>query len=225
MLTIPATPEKAYRDILENRITEDDKPFAKRILSWVFYARRTLTMPELQEALAVQTGELSLNRLNISYSADIIHACGSLLDHNRTTDNVSFSHELVRKYVEDHQSEILLGQSEIALGCLTYLSFPVFNEPCDFDNLSSRLREFAFSQYASTFWAEHVKGAEKRNIDVEIAAFDAFSSEARCYSIDQVRSFSPYDTKAVKNLFHIVAETGIGFILTLPLSDERITSG
>jgi len=228
VLSLPQTPEVAYREILERRISDDDKEFAKQILSWIFYARRTLTMRELQEALVIEPGERSLNRDNISEPEDIVHACGSLVDHTKETDDVSFSHELVRKYLEDHQSELLCQQSEIALSCLIYLCLPVFDKPASsHEEVFKRHDEFSLSVYATSFWAEHLRETRsERNVEAEIAVFEAFKSEDRGKVIKD--NFRPqgwlYDFGGKPYLIHILCQERIGFIVTRPLSDNRITA-
>lgn len=106
--SLPSAPAEEYHKILETRLTKDQKTFAKRILSWLFYARSDLKMQELQEVLTIKLGQRSLNL--ISTADNIIHACGSLVDNNKETDRVAFSHELVRQYVEDQKSELLFEQ-------------------------------------------------------------------------------------------------------------------
>ena len=203
-------------------------------------------MPELQEALAIEPGARSLNRDNISEAEDIVQACGSLVDHNKDTDNITFSHELVRKYVEDHNSELLLEQSEIALSCVTYLLLPVFDKPCtenvlsfllppsfpvvhkprSENDVSKREREFALSVYACSFWGDHIRETKnERNVEVEVAVFDAFRSEDRCNAILETQRVPDFVENFGTSLIHLVCRERIGFILTMPLPDNRITTG
>jgi len=182
-------------------------------------------MRELQEALVIEPSERSVNHDSLSKAEDILHACGSLVDHNKETDDVSFSHELVRKYLEDHQSELLFQRSEIALSCLIYLCLPVFDKPASsYEEVFKRHEEFSLSVYATSFWAEHLRETRsERNVEAEIAVFEVFRSEDRGKVIKD--NFSPQGGLGGKPyLIHILCQDRIGFIVTRPLSDNRITA-
>jgi len=135
---------------------------------------------------------------------------------------------LVRKYLEDHQSELLFQQSEIALSCLIYLCLPVFDKPAHDDHIFERHEEFSLSSYAGSFWAEHVRHTQnERSVEVETAVFEAFRSEERCTVIGlhgDPQDLDYGDIKIGRHLIHILVKERISFVVTRPLSDNRITA-
>ena len=81
-------------------------------------------MSELEHALAIEAAEFG-NLHNLPHENDIVHSCGSL-DYSCDTKLIRFGHELVRKYMEAHKSELLVDLVNIALACLSYRSFVGF---------------------------------------------------------------------------------------------------
>jgi hypothetical protein len=174
-------------------------------------------------------GKRSLNHLNISDADDIIHACGSLIEHNSLIQSVTFSHETVRKYLEDHKDEMLCEPWEIALSCLTYLLYHEFDEPApDGDTVPATRKDLTLGNYASLFWPEHVRESEKdRKIEVEIAVFDAFRSSRRCRVIAEAGGSGPYNDLIWHGLYNLIWKAWkerLGLIFTKSLPGDAIAS-
>jgi hypothetical protein len=218
--SLPATPENAYREILEDRLTAAERAFAKQILSWVFYARTPLEMAKLQEALAIIPGEVKFDRSNISAVEDIVRTCGSLVNHDKSTDTVSFSHALVKKFLEDHQSEYMVKESDIALTCLTSMTAHLHK-----DSWSSQ-QKIPLSHYAQVFWSAHVKNTQgDRNLQVEMGVFEAFGYPLEVLPEAQLQATLRVPAGYHSHFVTAVVDKGIGFILTNPLTDDRILAG
>jgi hypothetical protein len=210
--SLPATPENVYREILEDRLTEAERMFAKQILSWVFYARRPLKILELQEALAIDPSE---PELIISDAEDIVRSCGSLVKHDRITDKVEFTHELVRKFIEDHRSEFIVKESEIALTCLACIKSITLHQP--FQN-----KAVALFDYARGFWGDHVRNTKSdRSLEVEIEVFETFGCPLGAESRLPKETSGTVPLHSV-SFVHSLNDGLVGFILTKPLADDRI---
>lgn len=215
---IPREATHAYRGVLE-RMTGREKAFAQRILSWLFHAQRVLEMGELQEALAVQIGSRSLERLSISSPESIVHACGGLVDHNHDTDLVTFSHAMVRQFLEDDELKILSPPSLMTRTCLTYLGYSVFENPCEnISELNKRRQEFKLSSYAALFWPVHAR-TSGRDIVVETDIFDTFVSDKRRDAIAQLRD-GYVDAVFGRSLLQFLLYNELAGILMSPLSHE-----
>jgi len=93
---------------------------AKRALSWITYAQTLLTTKELCHALAIQPGDKALNNDNVS-------VCAGLVTVDEESDIIRLVHYTTQEYFERVRLEWNPGaQEEIAVACLTYLSFDTF---------------------------------------------------------------------------------------------------
>lgn len=130
----------------------DHSEWAYRVISWVFYARRPLSVDELSEALAAQT-QRGNNCLDMNYAPPdiqiVISYCSGLIVANPSTEKIEFVHLTAYQYFEENHHEhpwIAKSLKEISLTCLRYLSFGQF---------SSKEEHTSFLDYAVHFWAEH----------------------------------------------------------------------
>jgi hypothetical protein len=114
-----------------------DRKIAKRTLSWIYYAKRTLKMAELQQAIAVDPIEniedadedcRDLDPQSLTKSEEIVGCCGSLILWERSTDVVRFSHYTVSEFFKSKGAEHIESKLYISRACLTYLCFDVFKE-------------------------------------------------------------------------------------------------
>ncbi|KAH0537365.1 hypothetical protein FGG08_005844 [Glutinoglossum americanum] len=159
----------AYDEALE-RINGQQSGFrelAGQVLSWVTYARRPLTVPELQHALAVEPGELELDEENLSDIEELVSACAGLVTVDQKSNIVRLVHYTTREYFERNCSKRFPGaQQRIAATCLTYLSFNTFLEgPCSFSEWSEdRLRRNPLLDYAAQNWGYHVCGEVEHTV-------------------------------------------------------------
>ncbi|KOC11667.1 hypothetical protein AFLA70_26g004691 [Aspergillus flavus AF70] len=111
----------------------DHSEWAYRVISWVFYARRPLSVDELTEALAAQT-QRGNNCLDMNYAPPdiqiVISYCSGLIVANSSTEKIEFVHLTAYQYFEENHHEhpwIAKSLKEISLTCLRYLSFGQFS--------------------------------------------------------------------------------------------------
>lgn len=172
-----------------NRIRRQKKGarvLAERVLSLLTVAKRLLTMRELRDALAVKVGASALDPGDrIGNPMAIILACAGLVAVDRVGGVVRLIHETTRTYLESHlfciaplpgsrhledptifdrdknRMAIHRANGEIALVCVTYLSFAVFqNGPCENDEFQQRLTSNPLYDYAARNWGLHAHGLE-----------------------------------------------------------------
>jgi len=143
-----------------------------KIFSWLYFAKRNLTMDELLEALAVDTDEDTteatdtdvsdeldidvsevLGSIDVQMSPmDVIECCKSLVMDDEGIGVARFSHETVRVYMGKHLKSLVLCEDHLAKTCLIYL-----NESPEVDiYLSDNVSKAHFMDYAADFWFNHL---------------------------------------------------------------------
>lgn len=116
-------------------------------------------MPELQHALAVETGDHTLDEDNIPDEGLLFSVCNGLLIHEGGF--LSLVHYTLQEYLE-LKAETLFpeAQADIVRTCLTYLSFDDFEEgPCCLGDqeFEARLRRWPLLRYAVFKWGYYAR--------------------------------------------------------------------
>ncbi|PVH90781.1 hypothetical protein DM02DRAFT_411112 [Periconia macrospinosa] len=157
--------DNAYKNALQRIKGQLDGHYelAKKVLSWITYARRPLTTAELCCALAVELDEAELDPKNVPYVEDISSVCAGLIIVDQESAIVRFVHYTTQEYFERIGDTWNPGaQLHITSVCLTYLSFDVFKTGncASNEEFEERLRENKFLDYAAKHWGEHAAMAE-----------------------------------------------------------------
>lgn len=161
---INALPEgvyAAYEDII-TRIAEqpdEEGEIAKRALSYIFCANRSLKVEELQQALAVEIEDSGLDETAFIEIEILLNISGGLIIVDQQSGIVRLVHHTLQQYLGDNRSKLLPEpEAEIARVCLTYLSFDAFGSgPCvESSTMDQRLETYRFLDYASRNWGYHV---------------------------------------------------------------------
>ncbi|KAM4063741.1 ankyrin repeats (3 copies) domain-containing protein [Hirsutella rhossiliensis] len=133
-----ATVGHFYEDAMGRiaRQSYDQRQLAMKVLLWITCAKRRLKTAELQHALAVKPGDVGLDEDNLPQIEDIVSVC------------TEFTREL---WFPD-------ADVDIAMICVTYLSFDVFHSGiCETESeLKERLQLYPLYGYASCQWGHHV---------------------------------------------------------------------
>jgi len=171
---LPRDPTAAYRSVL--------------------HTQTILSMDELQAAFAAIPFDLdepdTMEPTPPEYLASpetILEICGGLIDHSKETQLVTFSHALVRQFLEQNIPDLNPAKSHasLALNCLAYL-YSVFNQSLnDYHGQLQLSRNFRLSYYAASFWADHAIASE-RNPDVEAAILELFKTQERRNATNQL---------------------------------------
>lgn len=221
--SLPTSPTKAYRGILD-RMEQDHRQFTYKILSWVLYAQRILRMPEIQVALAIEIDVPSLDPRAITRAGEIIATCSGFVNHDLKTGLVTFSHETVRQFLEEHESSSLFSPLVLSRTCLAYLRLPEIEKLF----LDTRYAEsggqpkifFEFRYYAGKFWATHAALSE-RDVKLETAILETLGSTARREAMERLKdTTTPIYLRARprgKSLLHVLIETRLSRIFMSPL--------
>ncbi|OAG07431.1 ankyrin repeat protein, partial [Paraphaeosphaeria sporulosa] len=153
--------EDAYNEAIQ-RIDgqlDGDQALAKKVLSWITYARRPLTTAELCCALAVERGESELDPDNVPDIEDLLSVCAGLVVIDKESAIVRLVHYTTQEYFKRISETWYSGAAlHIALTCLTFLSFDLFKTgSCFFDEeFEERLEESKLLDYAAKYWGKHI---------------------------------------------------------------------
>ncbi|KAL4784664.1 hypothetical protein BJX76DRAFT_347578 [Aspergillus varians] len=174
MNTLPAGLEGFYSDALL-RIKEQggqDSQTAKKALSFIFCAKRPLTIDELCHALAVEDKDRDFHSTGLVPHEVLISISAGLIRLDEQSKIIRLAHHTLQEYFEKHPHQLLQSpDTEIARTCLTYLSYDIFGSgPCsDGEALKQRLQDYQFLDYASRHWGSHVKEQDPEQMSLTLS--------------------------------------------------------
>ncbi|KAJ7584525.1 ankyrin repeat-containing domain protein [Mycena floridula] len=146
---------------------EAEYKLALQVFYWLAYAQRSLSVIELQHAIAVSAGMTEMD-LDAIVDVDILTGiCAGLVivkeesfysfDANMK-DIIQLVHYTTQEYFESKQQELFPDiHSSMAITCLTYLSFDIFNTK-GIDEVIWELHPLY--TYAANHWGEHARRDE-----------------------------------------------------------------
>jgi ankyrin repeat protein len=152
----------AYEEAMERvegQIT-NSRDLAKQVLSWITCARRPLTTLELRHALGVEIGESKLDEENLPEVEDMISVCAGLVTVDEQSDIIRLVHYTTQEYFErTWTSWFPNAQADIAITCVTYLSFDTFETGfCPtVKDFATRLQLNPLYDYAARNWVHHTR--------------------------------------------------------------------
>ncbi|KAL8648633.1 MAG: hypothetical protein Q9210_004877 [Variospora velana] len=139
--------------------SEEDCQLAKRALSYIFTARRPLSVEELRHALAIEAGDTEIDETAFPESETLLNVSAGLIRIDQKSKTIRLVHYTLQEYLEKNSGKFLPDlEHMVAATCLTYLSLDVFsNGSChDREALDQRLQTYQFLDYASHNWGHHV---------------------------------------------------------------------
>ena len=144
---------------IRNHPNESQAEIGVRVLMWIHFACRPLTLVELQHALAVEKNDVEFDADNIPPPKAVLDYCLGLVVVDEETSTVRFVHYTLEEYfLKCTGTEFPNGCSYTAETCLTYLNFGKLRPHCaSLDSLRANLNEYAFLSYAALYWGIHVK--------------------------------------------------------------------
>jgi ankyrin repeat protein len=177
----------AYKEAI--RRIQGQKPgcaeLAWRVLSWITCAKRPLTSIELQHALAIEAGDSELGEDNLPDIRETVSLCAGLVVIDEEGDIIRLVHYTAQEYFEQIQTSLFPdAQDDIAVVCITYLSFNAFETGfCLTDKeFEARLRLHPLYQYAARNWGYHARAASTK---VERLTLNFLGSEQKVLAAGQ----------------------------------------
>ncbi|KAJ7444046.1 ankyrin repeat-containing domain protein [Mycena latifolia] len=115
-------------DRIKNQ-NEEDRQLAIQALTWVAYAKRPLSVAELQEALAIEPDATTLDVDNLLDISIVLSVCAGLIIVDEAMSVVRLIHYTTQGYFDNIQPlQFADAHTMIASQCLAYLSFDEFSQ-------------------------------------------------------------------------------------------------
>ena len=107
---------------------EEHSILAAQVISWIFYAKRPLSVVELREALAVELGDTRLDRSGCHEVDLSLDVCCGLVSIDEEDNVIRLVHYSLQQYLEDKwKAYNPRSKWGIATTCLTYLMLDDFS--------------------------------------------------------------------------------------------------
>ncbi|KAB5549983.1 ankyrin repeat-containing domain protein [Coniochaeta sp. 2T2.1] len=158
----PDALQKAYTSALERIDGQlpDDRALAKKVITWIVYAKRPLSRDGLCHALALSLGDTELDQDNILDVSDLITVCAGLVTLDGETDIIRLVHYTTQQFFEHiGQTWCPDAQFMMASTCLAYFCLEPFARFDQHEWSPSGVGALADNQpflpYAACFWADH----------------------------------------------------------------------
>ena len=182
--TLPNDLRETYDEAMERIESQGSecKQLAIRILYWIFYALRPLTVQELQHALAVEPETSELDEGDIPDKELLTSLCAGLVVTDRRSNIIRLAHYTAQVYFErtgvDWFPE---AQNDIAMTCLHYLSFDAFLDGyCSSSEIfEARLNQNPLFDYAARNWGHFARGSANRMSKTWPSSFSKMTLRSR----------------------------------------------
>ena len=162
---VPDTMDATYERILDTIKAKSRAQYelARRILIWIVYARRPLSIDELACVVSIETDTENLEDLKSSIPTEesILDACANLISVDQSKNRyVRFVHFSVQEFFTSHRSTTLnmgqeVGHREITQTCIIFLT--LFPEPSD-----AEIHSYAFQE-----WPHHLLAGNIDRLQVD----------------------------------------------------------
>lgn len=206
---------------------DGDRELAKKVLSWITFAKRPLTTAEICCALAVEPGEEELDPQNMLDVEDLVSVCAGLVVVDPESAIIRLVHHTMQEYFERvHHAWYPAGQLQIAVTCLEYLSFSAFrNGSCSTDEeFEERLQQNQFLDYAAKHGGSHIKAVE---CEVSSQTCSFLLQPGLLLNIAQVLTVPDYQYKGYSQSYskitalHYTAQFGLSIVAGKILSSSE----
>lgn len=171
--SIPLTLVNTYKTILF-RPPDPRKNDMWRILRWLIYGRRGLTLPELETAMCLESDTW------LDFAGDLQFLCGSLIRFDGPRGEINLVHQTARDFLEsfvktaspdelgDVPMEAVVAHTHIAQICVQFLLrndtfleleqvlLSVETQSDYLDIIATFLQRYPFICYAIENWASHI---------------------------------------------------------------------
>ncbi|EXL93138.1 hypothetical protein NOF04DRAFT_14220 [Fusarium oxysporum II5] len=154
----------AYRQTMDRIKQQQPKHalLAKQVLGWLSYAKRELTVKELQHALATSSLHREASDADLPYDGRLVSVCAGLVTIDENRKIIRLVHYTAQEYLKQRPAELLpMTERDITRTCISYLSFSSFEASHNHNGgwaiLKSRLKRWPFYHYAAKHWGHHAR--------------------------------------------------------------------
>lgn len=150
--TLTGTYDEAIRRIEAQ--DPDHSSIALKTLAWVSYAFRSLSLGELQHALAIEPESSRLDEEDIMDGSSITALCAGLVVVDQGTNTVTLVHYTAKNYFEDiRASRFPDFHATITMSCATYLALSVLEN----SSIWTIVRHYPLACYAAQYMGDHAR--------------------------------------------------------------------
>ena len=199
LANLPSALNETYEETLRRIHSQnsDDVLLAERVLSWISFSVRPLTVSELQHAVAIMDHEAdrTLDDEDLPDEDILISVCAGLVKIDEKSRIIQLVHYTTQEYFERNCGKLFTeAQGRIGSACILYLSLDVFEAgPCTNDKATKkRFDNYPLLNYASQNWAHHIRGASELSyMSFILAVLDneglsACASQASSVSVNDI---------------------------------------
>lgn len=183
--TMPRALNDAFRLTMERvkNQTSDIAEQALNVLKWIFLAERPLTLEELRHALSIEPELEELDEEDFIDAKSIFEGCFGLVIMDEATSTLRLVHKSLQDYLDSQYKEGKLfrkGHGEIALACLTYISFDI-PDFMDLVSCNKLFEAYVLLEYAIRNWGHHARKERGENTPNQILTLLNEKSDSNPY--------------------------------------------
>lgn len=143
----------------------DHRRIALKAMAWVCYTFRTLSLKELQHALAVEPGDTSLDEELMVDGQSITSLCAGLVVVDQRTNVVNLVHYSTKSYFDDiRRIQFPEFHAKITLICATYLTLDSLKGA----KIWEIVKDYPLACYAAQFMGDHARNSPKESLEPSI---------------------------------------------------------
>lgn len=189
--TLPKDIPDAYKEVLLRIDKIKGKQTALKVLSWLFYAQRPMTIDEIREVLSIRLSDTKLCAQYFINPVQIIHYCQGLVGLDYNNGIIRFTHCTVREYLTENYQDKLLAPTHLAKMCLTYLTLDFFEEDPRTNRRSfiELTKSYRFIDYAIRYWGFYVRGKGEEDSEIIARLLNLFKSSYKRNALAQYQTW------------------------------------
>lgn len=214
------TPDEFYEQALAR--SRRDSPFIGKVIPWLVFAERPITVDELAHAMEIQSqiediksGRCLLpeGKTRPSFRLQLENLCAGILEVN-DEDHVEFRHHTAKLYLLNNEAEMLAGgQTMITDVCLASLRHAPLEEFAQSipsaEALVGRCRKYPFLQYAADHWGHHLLFKEKGKSAIYLSAWEFLTDPQSLRNATQVMTNFDIRLEQAVSGMHVAAYFGL----------------
>jgi ankyrin repeat protein len=196
---------------------------AFRIFSIIYHARALLTLTQLKQAVAVRVGDSKYDPDGENDRQSILSVTKGLvtIERNNVNEIVRLDHHTLTEYFDETADQWFpTGNEDMALTCLTFLSFSTFSAPHKTEGDFNKVEEsLPFISYAVQYWGDHVfeAGPEATSVISMATAFLKNESRVKAFSqmawLANTPDHDKWDVRGNVNALHICAWYDLHYLI------------
>ncbi len=201
---------EAYDQAIDRIMSQSEAccQMAFKVLSWLAYCQRALSVEEVQHALGTRLGGSDLDRRFLPDVDVIDSVCAGLVVYDQHTELIRLVHYTAKEYLLAHHS-LSTAEEDIARTCIAYLSFDALRDapPSHPHDVEYQQELYPLYGYAAEFWAVHASAPLEESDDFVAAIIGFLDNESIVRSAAKTMNLRPLTSNdGETNWLHTIAE-------------------